>query len=108
MFIIAKDLPKNSIGIKVSGETTALDYDGINPVMEIRDEFNRKAKLFIEIIALDPSASQFFEDVKSSFDYLDDICAIAVVANKIGLHKGSDPFSSLFSGLLIKEFGAHE
>ncbi|TXD84885.1 STAS/SEC14 domain-containing protein [Subsaximicrobium wynnwilliamsii] len=108
MFIIAKDLPKNSIGIKASGETTALNYDGINPVLEIRDEFNRKAKLFIEISDFDASASQFFEDVKSSFNHLDDICAMAVVADKIGLHKDSDLFSFLFPGLLIKEFGAHE
>ena len=60
MFKNFKDLPKNSIGIKVCGKTSKLDDDAINLVMEIHEEQNRKAKLLVKVEDFNQTASTFF------------------------------------------------
>ncbi len=60
MFKNFKDLPKNSIRIKVCGKTSKLDDDAINPVMEIQEEQNRKTKLLVKVEDFNQTASTFF------------------------------------------------
>lgn len=108
MFTIIKDLPKNIIGIRVSGKTTKEDYKLANQLMEAYEVKGEKIKLLIQVEEFDYSAGALWEDFKFSFKHLGIIKAMAVVSEKDWMDKGFDVFGKLMPGVAAQGFEADE
>lgn len=78
-----QELPKDILGIMLTGKLRKEDYDRINPLMEKYKQEQGEFKLYIELIDFKwPSAGAMWEDLKAGFNYMGSVKAVAIVTDQ--------------------------
>ncbi|QQX75398.1 MULTISPECIES: STAS/SEC14 domain-containing protein [Aequorivita] len=108
MFTIINGLPKDTLGILISGKTTKEDYERLNPLLETHKKNHEKIKMLVEVKDFNYSAGALWEDLKFSFNYLGSISAIAIVTEKEWLEESMETFGKVWPNLNVEGFEFEE
>tara|TARA_R110002020_G_scaffold61527_3_gene165439 strand:- start:4013 stop:4378 length:366 start_codon:yes stop_codon:yes gene_type:complete len=104
MFTLINGLPKDILGVMISGKTTKEDYERLNPLLKQHKEQHECVKMLVEVKDFDYSAGALWEDLKFSFNYLGVITAIAIVTEEEWLEQSMEAFGKVWPNLKVEGF----
>jgi hypothetical protein len=108
MFTLINGIPKDILGIVISGKTTKEDYDQLNPLLEKHKMEHGTIKFFVEIDELNYTAKAMWADFKTGLHYWRDIKSVAIVTDKEWLEKSIEAFGAIIPGMKTKGFELDE